>query len=760
MLDVPARMASILMPFPPDTGAAVVAVGGTLLIVFDRPGQISLEELRNLAAGLAAAETQVSGSTTQLRVPLAVAESVGIQLLGGPGGWHLGTAEAVPPAAAVPAMSLEWPPRSTRTLLLRAGDIGRVISVRNPAAEGTLLIGTVSAGSQARLLAPLPDQPGIELLPTRLGIAMRPLSAEVSLRPVAEGFEVTMARGEERGLGAPPALDPRRLLDLADVPRADLLKRRQLAQAATAAAEPAKRGGGRLVLGEALLGMGMGHEALSLIQLAMAESIDLARLPRAILLAGAAALVAGRDAEAANYLADVRLNGEPEARLWRALASTQRGVALPVETQSALTDELALLRGYPVALRARLAPAAAEALAAGGRADAAAELLDDLRIVTLPRVGLARARVNEARGEKGAAMREYGSLVRSRDHFVRAAALSRGAELELASGRIDARRAAAQTEAAAMAWRGDGRELARRLRAVELYTNANMPAFALGLLEQTLGLFPDNAPRLRANLEVVFPAALADPALPLGEANRLAFRMMENLPPSQESTAALVHVADRLAATELPVQAAELLRLGVARTADPVLRASLSLRLARAALAADDAAGALEALGGAPLPALPAAARDDRLHLEAEARRRRGDLAGAADLLRGLGQAGLRQLVEVLAAMEDWRGAAEALGAQVRQTVPAAPAPLDTAQRRSLVRLAAFVSLAGDEAGIEALRTQYASRMAGGPLAEAFLATLGVDALPRRGGAAPNLGTLRRDLATARRLQEQLIDLR
>ena len=65
-------------------------------------------------------------------------------------------------------------------------------------------------------------------------------------------------------------------------------------------------------------------------------------------------------------------------------------------------------------------------------------------------------------------------------------------------------------------------------------------------------------------------------------------------------------------------------------------------------------------------------------------------------------------------------GLAPAVRAQVDALLPAVPAPLDEGQQEAVLRLAAVLALAGDDAALAALRNRVSGRMGEGPRGEAF----------------------------------------
>jgi hypothetical protein len=147
--------------------------------------------------------------------------------------------------------------------------------------------------------------------------------------------------------------------------------------------------------------------------------------------------------------------------------------------------------------------------------------------------------------------------------------------------------------------------------------------------------------------------------------------------------------------------------------------------------------------------------RQERALAEARALARLGDAEAAAARYRAAGPAAAPELAEFLAGRQDWAGAAAVLGTHLADTLPAIPAPLDTEARRLVARRAALLALAGDEAGLAALREAEGSRMSGGAFAEAFALISasrfgGIEALPR----------LRQELELARALTAQPDGLR
>ncbi len=737
----PPRLAGLAIPAPAGTGAALLRRGGTWLLVLDRP--LPLGPDTPLPEGT---EVVTGPAASVLRIPAAALAGEPVPTRTAQG-WRIETPAAPPTPAAIRPEADPGPPAR---LLLRAARPAEAVPVLDPETGGMLLVGTVREGAEA-----MPQgrrTATFEILPTRLGVALLPFADDLTLRALANGFAIAAGPAGALALGpdqdAEDAAGLTRLFDLPNEPLAALAQRERNAMLAVAGAPALARGQPRLAAAEALLALGLGQEAQAMAGLALREDPRLAQEARANALHGAAALVAGRLDEARGLL-HPRLPASDEAALWRALLAAARGEET-AEVAAALAVGLPILRAWPQPLRDRLAPLAAEALAQHEPAAARRLMAGQAEA---PGFALARARLHEAAGEPEAALAAYAAIRDGRDRRARAIAMRRAAELRLATGQLDAAGAAAALEAVLAAWRGDAQESAARLRLAELRMQAGAPRAAFDLLRETGEAFPDLAPTLRPRIEAALLAALE--AEPPVAAVALFDTHNALLPAGAASEQALATLADRLAMLDLPQRARGVLVRALARAMDDESRARIGLRLAHLALGAEDAAGARAALADTAAPGLPGPLRQARLVAEARALAREGAAEAAAARYREAGPEAGAELAEFLAARQDWPGAAAALLGHLDTILPEAEAPLDDPARRLLARAAALLALAGDEAGMAALRARVAARMRGGAFEEAF-ALLSAARL----GGTEDLPRARRELELARGLPARLDVLR
>ncbi len=406
--------------------------------------------------------------------------------------------------------------------------------------------------------------------------------------------------------------------------------------------------------------------------------------------------------------------GCDELVLWRSLFLAHVGdaaAALP-----GLQATLPLLRSYPHGLRDRLLPLVADAFAQAGAWRALRDLLADEAVKA--RLPLAAAMLAEADGDPESALAGYAALGRGRDRKARSVALRRAVELRLQTGRMDHAAAARAYAASLVAWRGDAAEREARTRLAQLLALSDDGSAALALLRQTAALFPDHAPALRREAGRVPRSSLDGAGSPLAAV--AAFQAGSDLLPPEDRGAAEARLVDLLLALDLPARASALLSEAAGRMAAGEARAEIGWRLAALRLREDDAAGARAALDSTEAPEWPEALRARRAALAAATADRPGDAAGAAAGRETTGASAAAAEAQAALERRDWAAAARALRAHFDARLPAAPAPLDREQREAVLRLAAVLTLAGDDAAAAALRDRIAGRMGEGAQAEAF----------------------------------------
>ena len=729
-----------------ETSAAVFRHGDWVIAVFDRPEALDLSQLQGSAI-FRSMEARQIGDATILQMRLAAPGTLRPRRDGN--AWVMEAfRDAVDANRALTAIAPELDQGPPVRLVLRAARPGRSVTVLDPETGSPLLVGTLREAGQAVAIGR--RQPEFQLLPAMLGVAVLPKGDNIQLRALNDRFILQASGMDSLRLGADAGREPlaeaatlSRIMDLPSANAATLLERLRTASSNITEAGPLGRSEARRHAAETLLALGMAQEAQAMATLALQEDPRAGADARLVMVQAAAALVAGREAEA-RQLENPQMPSSDETTLWRGFLAAARGdhaVAGP-----AIAASLPLLLSYPRPLAQRLIPIAMESLAAAGELTAANRLGDS--DPDNPSLHFARGMIAEADGRIDDALTAYRQAIQGRDRLRRARAIRRSVELRLAVGQLDAAGATAELEAALFAWRGDADEMNARIRLAELQREAGNGRAAFELLQETQRFFPERENDLRPHLRAAFAAALQS-APPL---NAAAFydAHPEFLPEDAAGIRSVLVLADRLAALDLVDRASAVLRDALGRLTDPAARKPVSTKLAALRLSEGDAQGALAALDAATEGD---GEEVERSILRGRALARAGNRRVAEGVLSELGDDGAEALAEIRAEVQDWSGAASAMLQHIDAKIPPAPAPLSPAMRRDLARAAAYAAMGNDTNALAQLRDNYGARMQGGPLAEAFAlltseSLRGVQDLPR----------LQREISQLRLLPQRLGD--
>jgi len=737
--------AAVLVPFSDRVGAALFSRGPDTYVVFDERRPIDLAALRDDPV-FGSAVVTIYPTATVIHLTRPAGQSV--ILTPARSGWRISMVPATPrPTALTPVLINEG-------MTFPADAPGQVVAITDPVTGGTLLIGTQRVAGQSVLTPRRTSE--FNLLVTGQGIVVEPLSDAIGLRITQTGFVLSGARNGLH-LSSARAMDDAaiaaaRLTRLFGFPRQtrENLSHRAKQQAVAAAITPSlKRGPPRAALAESMIGLGMGAEAETVLRVAMKDDPRQAADPATIGLAAVAALLAGRPNEAVD-LADPRLTGTDEIAMWRAIQTAMADEGSPAAA-AVLATTAPLLFTYPAELRARVLPLAMETMILGGQADAAAPLLAQREHD--PDLAYARALLKQAQGDNEGALKLLDALTESRSTLDHARAASRAVELRLTMGQLDNKAAADALEKQLFAWRGDGRELALRLRIAELEAKAGAWRSVFAMLRAAKADFPARAADIDRRLKEAFASVPRDPSLDKMEPTELIGLLDENaelMADGPEGEPMRVLLADKLMALDLPKRADPLLTKLMRAAPYGPARAGFGATLATLRLREGDGDGAILALSESNSADMGDAVRERRSLIAARVEAKRGDLPGAVEALSAThSQDADEERAAILERSQDWAGAQDALTVLAARVVPepcVSPCgPLDSAQMGVMLRLATAATRAGDEAALTALRVRVGTRLGSGPQADMFRL---LTAQPVRGTA--DLGRARAEMGVAR----------
>ncbi len=473
----------------------------------------------------------------------------------------------------------------------------------------------------------------------------------------------------------------------------------------------------------------MGPEALGALNVAGSSDPNLAGDRHFLGLRGVANYMTGRLKPARRDLGAGPLADDPNAALWRALASADEGDWPQARRQLQIAGDA--FESYGPLWRAIFRTVAAQAAIEAGdpqnaRTLALAALQDAGTIGQKdPRIRpalIVKARADAETGALDAGLKALDALAGDPDERIAVLAELSRVDLGLKAGRIKPEEAVDRMEALRYRWRGDAIELAAIEYLGTSYIQDNRWREAFNVMQGAAARGGDlpGARRLRAALadgfRALFIEGAADQLEPI-EALGLFYQFRELAPQGPEGDEGVRKLARRLVSFDLLPQAAELLQHQVDRRLRGEDEARVAADLAGIYLIAREPEKALRALRETRQPRLPEPLRRERRVLESAA------LAGlkrydhAMELLEGVeGDEAARLRADVAWRQQEWGVASTAL----QKLLPAANSPLDREGQALALRATVAASLAEDKAAIAKLARDHGLALGTGPYAEAF----------------------------------------
>ena len=483
----------------------------------------------------------------------------------------------------------------------------------------------------------------------------------------------------------------------------------------------------RLELARYLLANELGPEALGEIQLMEASDAKLANDPGILAMKGAAQYMMGRYADARTSLSMGSLSADPHAALWRGMAESRLDDY--VNAKRDLAQAQGVLHDYPLIWQTRARLARAQTDLAQGDLASAADALDQIAPPPGSREAMEEqlyaAQVLAAQGHINEALTRLTALENTTYTPISARATYARLLTQLATKKI-ARKAAIETlEKLRFRWRGDELELNVLRTLGGLYFEEKNWHEGLAILKvaasnyQSTETGRDAQDQMRRTFTDLFQSGKAD-GLPAVDALALFYDFLELTPIGRDGDEMIRHLADRLVSVDLLGPAAQLLEHQVRERLDGVARSQVATKLAMIYLLDHKPKEALATINESRQTRLPDDINEQRRLLEARALSGMKQHDMAIDLIADDESAeALKLRTEIYWDAGNWPVAAlrieELLGE--RWNTPAAL----TAEERSLVmRAAVAYSNAGDQQGIDRLRTRFAAKMKASPDAKSF----------------------------------------
>jgi hypothetical protein len=724
-------LTSLRFDWPTPTAAAIYRRGSALWLVFAGSTKLDLDNFRTQSKGvLTAVDAVPAGPGTALR--LVVADGLNPSVRRAGNSWVIDL-KRIAPTPDAPIGVEPRPDAAVPSVQLKVHQATAPISVKDPVMGDTMVV--VPVGELGRGIDAARSFVDFRLLESVQGIVIRPNTDDLVILPDTETVQITRPHGlalserRDRLLGGTPA-DLHRLFDFAAWlgPDSDnfIERRRQLERVAADAPLPA-RTMPRLDLARFYFAHLFGAETLGV--LAQIEKDDPTSFTdRGIqALKGAACYLADTPDCAKTQLNLATFDNEPEVALWR--GALDADMADWNNAAREFSGSIGIIANYPKALRDRFALAAAEAMIETDRASAAGPLLDTVLKDSPTPSDKAMAQYlsgsrEQAMGQLEPALEEWVKVAASGDRKARARALYGRAMALYANKQVSRLDTINSLDALRFSWRGDAFEFTLLRQLGELQLAEGQLDDGIEALHEAAVYFPDYP----ATKDVAKEAADAFANLYLGKnsddvppVKALAlYTQYQDLEPAGDRHDQIVRkLIDRLVSVDLLDQASSLLDDQVKNRLNgrDKARGATQLALLRLINRQPDAAiAALDVDVGNDVPADLARQRQE---LRARALTDLNKAPDALALLQNDNSVDAARLrADIYWHQQDWKNAAKVFGELAG--APPAQGPLGVDLSRLLLAWASALTLSGDQASLDKLRSDWGPAIAGTQTAQAF----------------------------------------
>ena len=711
-------------------GAAVFRRGDAVWVVFDAPAVLDVAHAPRGLVQYSAIQATRGADYAAIRIEAARGVPVFATAIGNTWTIALGPGdEGAPSVVRIQRDDADGP----ATLKAAVAGITKVVQMVDPQAGDTLSV--VTALGPAKGLPSRRDYAQVSVLPSVQGLAVE--SHIDDLTVARDGDIVHIGRALGLALSPNPAnLEVARLsvdapkpaampglINYADWsrtgPKGFLDRYHQLLNASTiesATTSKTAPTGARMALARFLIGSELSFEAIGVLNDAARANPSLIETPEFRGLRGIARVMARRYKEAEADFSAPALVEDRSSALWRSYIAVQ--LAQWPEARAQFAKGAETLNQFSPTWKARFARADAQAaLAQGDLPNAEARirlaLADKTDVYEELATRLVQARVIEQQGHKDRALRMYAAIATVPREALSSPALLRATQIRLEIGKASPLQAAAVFDGLRYRWRGDATEL-ETIRALgQLYLSQGRYREALEALRSAGTRLPDlpEALQLRSDLNVAFRSLFLDgaadglePVQALGLFNDFA---QDLIPVGSDGDLMVRKLVRRLVDVDLLDQAADLLKYQADNRLDGVARAQVATDLARIYLMNKKPEKAIEAINGSRTTVLPNALNAERRLLESRAWAGVGRYdAGLEIIEKDTTREGQDLRAEITWKQKDWAKAGpqfeKALGARWKD-----PAPLSADEEGKLLRAGVAYSLAGDDAALIRLSTQY-----------------------------------------------------
>lgn len=710
-------------------GAAVFRRGDAVWVVFDAPAVLDVGHAPRGLVQYSAVQATRGSDYSAIRIEAARGVPVFASAIGNT--WTISLGPGDEGASSVVRLQRDEA-EGPATLKAAVAGATKVVQMADPQAGDTVSV--VTALGPAKGLPSRRAYAQMAVLPSIQGLAVESHIADLAVqrdgdiirigRKLGLALSPSFATQENARLtvDAPkPAIMPG-LINYADWPKTGpkgfLDRYHHLLDAATIESANADKGapvGARMALARFLVGSDLSFEAIGVLNEVARANPRVMENPEFRGLRGIARVMARRYKEAEADFSAPALVEDRASALWRSYIAAQ--MAQWPEARAQFAKGAEAFNMFSPTWRARFARADAQAaLAQGDLPSAEARihlaLADKTDVYEELATRLVQARIIEQQGHKDRALRMYTAIATAPRASLSSPALLRATQIKLETGKATPLQAAAIFDGLRYRWRGDGTEL-ETIRALgQLYLSQGRYREALEALRSAGARRPDlpEALQLQSDLAAAFRSLFlsgnADGLEPV-QALALFYDFKELTPIGSDGDLMVRKLVRRLVDVDLLAQAAELLKYQAENRLDGVPRAQVATDLALIYLMDKKPEQAIEAINSSRTTVLPSALNAERRLIEARAWAGVGRYDSALEIIeKDTTKEGQDLRAEICWKQKDWPKAGpqfeKALGTRWKD-----PTALSADDEGKLLRAGVAYSLAGDDAALTRLSSQY-----------------------------------------------------
>jgi tetratricopeptide (TPR) repeat protein len=593
--------ASLLFDWPSPVAAAVFRRAGNLWLVFNKPKKVDVCKLKDQGGRIIQSIVQdASERATVIRLVTAKDFNPSIRRNGFSWIFDFKKQPLRPQTVIEIKSKLSSPRGSLLTALIR--DVGDAIPFKDTKVYDNLfVVPVIPLGHGVRQKFKYSQ---LNILPTAQGVVIQPNVDDLRVRSTKLGVEISSVNnlalstikskiGATTSFGRGDAItriiNAKRWRKMRRQKPEEFYKLRRDKLESITKLKGAAKTKARLDMALFLFGNGYGYEANGVLKLIKPTTSDVEENQRYRFLRGATEFLMGRYKNSLKFLMHPSIFGNDEGEYWRAAAKIASGEDI-LNAAKTMTAKGRVFRTYPREIKMHLGIKTAEAAIITGDIKSGIKYLGMLakenpRPKEIDQLAYMEGKIKQMQGDFPGAVKAWEEVEKGEHRPSVAKAVLSRTELQLTTKRIRGSDVIKELENLRYAWRGGSFEFALLKKLGDLYIQVGEYRKGLRTLRTAVSNFrghPDSS-KITQKMEIAFKDLYLNGAADkIPPVRSLAlFEEFKELTPSGKNGDKLIQkLADRLAAVDLLVEAAQLLKQQIEFRLTGVERARVGAQLA------------------------------------------------------------------------------------------------------------------------------------------------------------------------------------